>query len=264
MDGPARIRRGLDISDDDEDSDLERESNEIYRREEELSRRENELARREDGNEERAMAVLRGAIALGKRVPSKAAIASLQVVKVEDLKEADKTCIICYNEFGAANPEGLVEQPLRLPKCKHVFGDTCIKKWFEDSDTCPYCRDKLPAELSMSRGAALESLRAQRERLAAAMQYRRAQAGGGPRFPFLPEGTLESLPLNEHRYLLLANGRRYRRIPDQVQICHQSIGHRRGNGATSEPSANSSSKSAIEFILLSLGATFPASCNWVE
>lgn len=55
--------------------------------------------------------------------------------------------MICYNEFGIQNPDGVVEQPIRLPKCKHVFGDKCIKKWFEDSDSCPYCRDKLPSEL---------------------------------------------------------------------------------------------------------------------
>lgn len=36
--------------------------------------------------------------------------------------------------------------PLRLPKCKHVFGNNCIKKWLETSDSCPYCRDKLDAE----------------------------------------------------------------------------------------------------------------------
>ena len=35
---------------------------------------------------------------------------------------------------------------MRLPKCKHVFGDHCIKKWFEENDTCPYCRDKVPSE----------------------------------------------------------------------------------------------------------------------
>jgi hypothetical protein len=80
MDGPARTRRGLDISDDDEESDGEdahREPGGVYRY--------------GDGDEDRAMAVLRGAISVSKRVPSKAAIASLQVVKVEDLKEADKS-----------------------------------------------------------------------------------------------------------------------------------------------------------------------------
>jgi hypothetical protein len=35
---------------------------------------------------------------------------------------------------------------VRLPKCKHLFGDDCLKEWLKDSDTCPYCRDKLPSE----------------------------------------------------------------------------------------------------------------------
>lgn len=55
-------------------------------------------------------------------------------------------CVICYNEFNTMTPEGISEAPLRLPRCKHVFGDQCIKKWFEESDSCPYCRDKLPSE----------------------------------------------------------------------------------------------------------------------
>jgi len=62
-------------------------------------------------------------------------------------------CIICYNEFGVCNPEGIIESPIRLPKCKHVFGDKCIKKWFEDSDSCPYCRDKLPSELAIKKSS---------------------------------------------------------------------------------------------------------------
>lgn len=56
--------------------------------------------------------------------------------------------MICYNDFGVASPEGTVETPLRLPKCKHVFGDNCIRKWLEDSYSCPYCRDKLDSELA--------------------------------------------------------------------------------------------------------------------
>lgn len=55
--------------------------------------------------------------------------------------------MICYNEMGVQNPEGILEHATRLPKCKHVFGDRCLKKWFEDSDSCPYCRDKVPSEL---------------------------------------------------------------------------------------------------------------------
>lgn len=57
-------------------------------------------------------------------------------------------CIICYHDFGIKNPEGIRELPLRLVKCKHVFGEVCIKKWFKEkeSDKCPYCRDKLVVE----------------------------------------------------------------------------------------------------------------------
>jgi hypothetical protein len=44
------------------------------------------------------------------------------------------------------NPDGFIEEPVRLPKCKHVFGDRCLKQWLQDSDSCPYCRDKLPSE----------------------------------------------------------------------------------------------------------------------
>lgn len=54
-------------------------------------------------------------------------------------------CVICYNDFGDRSTEGINEAPLRLPKCKHVFGDHCIRKWLENSDSCPYCRDKLPS-----------------------------------------------------------------------------------------------------------------------
>ncbi|CAG8974419.1 hypothetical protein HYALB_00004115 [Hymenoscyphus albidus] len=149
---PARPL-GWDPSDDEDEGELEAEARrqdaEIYL-----------AAGRAEAD--RAMAALRGAAAVAKRIPSKAAIASLETLKAEDLKPADKTCIICYNEFGIANPEGLTEVPLRLPKCKHIFGDLCIKKWFEDSDSCPYCRDKLPAELSFSKAMASQTARAHR------------------------------------------------------------------------------------------------------
>lgn len=81
-----------------------------------------------------------------KHVASKSTIQTLQSVNVEDLPENERHCCICYNDFGVASPEGLKECPLRLPKCQHVFGDHCIKKWLEESDTCPYCRDKLESE----------------------------------------------------------------------------------------------------------------------
>ncbi|KAI0393521.1 hypothetical protein F5Y17DRAFT_458870 [Xylariaceae sp. FL0594] len=82
-----------------------------------------------------------------KRVASKRALESLQSVEIATLPESERTCVICYNDFGVASSEGINEAPLRLPNCKHVFGDYCIKKWFEESDTCPYCRDKVHSEL---------------------------------------------------------------------------------------------------------------------
>ncbi|KAK5990873.1 hypothetical protein PT974_09148 [Cladobotryum mycophilum] len=95
----------------------------------------------------RNMQVIRGMVSSNtKMVASRAALHSLQSVTIEALPENERTCVICYNDYGVQTPEGINEAPLRLPKCKHVFGDHCIKKWFEDSDSCPYCRDKLPSE----------------------------------------------------------------------------------------------------------------------
>ncbi|PSR88946.1 hypothetical protein BD289DRAFT_481880 [Coniella lustricola] len=89
--------------------------------------------------------LLRGQMS-NKRVASKKAIQSLERVALVSLPDNEKTCVICYNDFGVASPEGIIETPLRLPKCKHVFGDKCILKWLEDSCSCPYCRDKLESE----------------------------------------------------------------------------------------------------------------------
>ncbi|KAH7171146.1 hypothetical protein EDB81DRAFT_191812 [Dactylonectria macrodidyma] len=93
----------------------------------------------------RQIQLVRGAVS-SKMVASKMTIRSLQSVDIDDLPETEKTCVICYNDYGVETPEGINEAPLRLPNCKHIFGDHCIKKWLEDSDSCPYCRDKLHAE----------------------------------------------------------------------------------------------------------------------
>ncbi|KAL1841193.1 hypothetical protein VTJ49DRAFT_7314 [Mycothermus thermophilus] len=106
----------------------------------------------------RAAQVLRGQLSGTKRVASKQALAQLQSVDLNTLPEGERTCVICYNDFGQKSPEGILEAPLRLPKCRHVFGDHCLKKWFEESDSCPYCRDKVPSEPAM-----VPSLRAFRD-----------------------------------------------------------------------------------------------------
>ncbi|KAH8893746.1 hypothetical protein GQ53DRAFT_763305 [Thozetella sp. PMI_491] len=104
----------------------------------------------------RAHQLIRGQLS-NKRVASKKALASLESVELSTLPENERTCVICYNEFGVENPEGINEAPLRLPHCKHVFGDHCIKKWFEESDSCPYCRDKVPSEMVLPSSATLQA-----------------------------------------------------------------------------------------------------------
>lgn len=80
---------------------------------------------------------------LVEKMTVKSSRSLLQKVEIQELPENERTCVICYNDYGAKTPEGINEEPLRLPKCKHVFGNHCLARWFEDSDSCPYCRDKL-------------------------------------------------------------------------------------------------------------------------
>ncbi|QUC18349.1 uncharacterized protein UV8b_02590 [Ustilaginoidea virens] len=118
-----------------------------------LNRRNTHGAIHSDESVARQIQMLRGAVS-SKLVASKAALQSLESVDISDLPNDEKICVICYNAYGVASPEGVNEAPLRLPACKHVFGDHCIKKWLEDSDSCPYCRNKLQSEQKHSYGSA--------------------------------------------------------------------------------------------------------------
>lgn len=66
-------------------------------------RRSAELLFTSDLDDERSMAAMRGALAAGKRVPSKEALASLEIVKLEDLEDNGRskldTIIILLNFF---------------------------------------------------------------------------------------------------------------------------------------------------------------------
>ncbi len=53
----------------------------------EAYRRSAEFLFSSDPDDERSMAAMRGALAAGKRVPSKEALASLEIVKLEHLEE---------------------------------------------------------------------------------------------------------------------------------------------------------------------------------
>ena len=117
---------------------------------------------------------------------SRKALDSLLPVSIEELEAEgeEKQCIICYNDYNVSNPEGVTEQPLRLPKCRHIFGDVCIKQWFEDNITCPYCRDKLPVEAVNYRDSMEQMLlQAASVRAQARMSRERTRlSGAGPRF----------------------------------------------------------------------------------
>jgi len=100
---------------------------------------------------------------------------------------------ICINRKEAVAPgfalsrKQVTDSILGLPKCKHVFGDKCIKKWFEDSDSCPYCRDKLPSELSTRKSLAFEQLRAMRQSVLARQRANNAAFASRP--PFSEESS---------------------------------------------------------------------------
>lgn len=78
---------------------------------------------------------------ISKAAAYKLHIESLESVPIVDLPVAERMCPICYNEYGVEGPEGINEAPLRIPRCKHVFGDHCIKKWLCQKHSCPYCRE---------------------------------------------------------------------------------------------------------------------------
>jgi hypothetical protein len=59
-------------------------------------------------------------------------LASLLTPAATEQKISD--CPICKEPF----EDGEVQ--VKTP-CNHIFGEESIKKWFEGSETCPYCRN---------------------------------------------------------------------------------------------------------------------------
>jgi len=61
----------------------------------------------------------------------------------------EKICVICQQEF-ADDPE----KPIATLKCKcgdHNFHEECINRWFERSNTCPFCRAQTTTNNSAQR-----------------------------------------------------------------------------------------------------------------
>lgn len=65
----------------------------------------------------------------------------LTKVKIEDLEEDRRECIICTEEYGhTLEADEEPEFPVKLP-CGHSFGEFCIRTAFEQLGwKCPYCR----------------------------------------------------------------------------------------------------------------------------
>ncbi|KAG6538155.1 hypothetical protein ZIOFF_003266 [Zingiber officinale] len=71
----------------------------------------------------------------GSSPASAAAVEGLKMVTAEE----PNFCSICLEDFGMATPV------LAMP-CSHLFHAACLKKWLEQSCSCPLCRVSLPQE----------------------------------------------------------------------------------------------------------------------
>jgi hypothetical protein len=80
-------RRNADVWDSDDEDDFAEMD---YRRHSQFL---------SEQDEERVMAAMRGAIAAGKKIPSKEALASLEKVDLKDLKDADKSRWFSFASF---------------------------------------------------------------------------------------------------------------------------------------------------------------------
>ena len=55
---------------------------------------------------------------------------------IENTNKNDGECSICFNNYDDDNDAGKL-------KCGHIFHNSCIKRWFTTSGTCPICRSNV-------------------------------------------------------------------------------------------------------------------------
>ena len=85
----------------------------------------------------------------------------LKDVALYDLSLDGQKCSICHELF-LPHPNTVEKsepEPLVRTGCGHIFGEACILHWLKYSETCPYCRTKLPGSEPLN----LEEWRAERE-----------------------------------------------------------------------------------------------------
>ncbi|XP_072965824.1 uncharacterized protein [Typha angustifolia] len=54
-------------------------------------------------------------------------------------EESTTNCVICLDDF-------VPESQLRKTPCSHVFHESCLSRWLQESRACPLCRFALPFE----------------------------------------------------------------------------------------------------------------------
>jgi len=60
-------------------------------------------------------------------------------VPMEEIALHDRDCSISREEYGSSHGDQEAETPALL-SCGHVFGNLCLKPWFEEQRSCPLCR----------------------------------------------------------------------------------------------------------------------------
>jgi hypothetical protein len=64
---------------------------------------------------------------------------------LESTTSGEEDCAICTRPiYCGSHPSNEPAEPgLRIKACGHVLGATCALKWFEEKNSCPFCRATL-------------------------------------------------------------------------------------------------------------------------
>lgn len=85
------------------------------------------------------LAELLGALGPEERVPVPVPVRSSLVAALYAKRDAPEVtdteqCVICLTDLDDGVPT------LRVPACRHVYHETCLRTWMERANTCPTCR----------------------------------------------------------------------------------------------------------------------------
>lgn len=72
-------------------------------------------------------------------------LASLPILKLDELPEHSRICHICKDDFSSdkiRNPDEDNDIPVKLP-CNHIMGSACLATWLNINNSCPLCRATL-------------------------------------------------------------------------------------------------------------------------